>query len=116
MNILGLDVGGANLKVADAHSTAQLLPFALWKNPAGLTEALRQLLGQMPQFDRLAVTMTGELCDCFETKRQGVVAILDAMTAAVPDKPVRVWTFDDRFVDMEIARKQPLEAAAANWL
>ena len=82
MDVLGLDIGGANLKAAHTHDVARLRPFALWKDPAGLADALRGLLRGWPPFDLLAVTMTGELCDCFESKRQGVAAILDAVEAA----------------------------------
>ncbi len=116
MSVLGLDVGGANLKAADARGAARSLPFALWKDPAGLADALRRLLSEMPAFDRLAVTMTGELCDCYETKRQGVLAILDAVTAAAAGVRVEVWTLDGRFVDVDAALAEPLKCAAANWL
>jgi probable H4MPT-linked C1 transfer pathway protein len=115
-SVLGLDIGGANLKAAHVNRVARLTPFALWKNPAGLTDALRRFVGQMPAFDRLAVTMTGELCDCFETKRQGVQAILDAVAGVGPAHSVRVWRNDGLFVDMERARSTPLQVAAANWL
>lgn len=112
---LGLDIGGANLKAAHVGGTARSQPFALWKNPGGLAKAIRQLLTHFSGFDLLAVTMTGELCDCFETKRQGVAAILDAVVAAAGDVPVRVWRTDGRFVDPAEARSTPRWTAAANW-
>ncbi|HZT83483.1 MAG TPA: hydantoinase/oxoprolinase family protein [Gemmataceae bacterium] len=114
-SVLGLDVGGANLKAAHG-GTARVRPFALWKNPAGLADALRGLLRDLPAFDRLAVTMTGELCDCFESKRQGVHAILDAVAAVAGGAAVRVWRNDGRFVDLATAHNAPLQAASANWL
>jgi probable H4MPT-linked C1 transfer pathway protein len=70
----------------------------------------------MPAFDRLAVTMTGELCDCFATKYEGVNAILDAVAEAAGSAPVAVWRTDGRFVDLAEARRTPLLTAAANWL
>ncbi|HXG11426.1 MAG TPA: hydantoinase/oxoprolinase family protein [Gemmataceae bacterium] len=115
-SVLGLDIGGANLKAAHTDGGARLLPFELWKAPARLPAALRALLEQMPALDLLAVTMTGELCDCFETKRQGVEAILDAVTAVAGQAPVRVWRTDGRLVGIEEARRTPLLTAAANWL
>jgi hypothetical protein len=116
MNILGLDVGGANLKAADGRGAARTVRFALWRDPGGLTDALRSLLGSMPKFDRLALTMTGELCDCFETRRQGVLAILEGVMAAADGSQVKVWTIDGRFVEPGEVRSRPLQAAAANWL
>lgn len=116
VSVLGLDIGGANLKAAHPDGFALQRPFALWKNPQKLPDELRTLLAQSPKFDRLAVTMTGELCDCFETKRVGVHSILDAVASVAGDKPVRVWTTDATFVDLKAARQEWLKVAAANWL
>lgn len=63
--ILGLDIGGANLKVATPDKRALSVPFALWKQPDRLPMALADLVAQFPDAEELAVTMTGELCDCF---------------------------------------------------
>jgi probable H4MPT-linked C1 transfer pathway protein len=84
--------------------------------PAGLTDALRELLCGWQPYDLLAVTMTGELCDCFATKREGVRAILDAVSAAAGLAPLRVWRNDGRLVSLAAARADPLPVAAANWL
>jgi probable H4MPT-linked C1 transfer pathway protein len=115
-HILGLDIGGANLKAAHRDGTARLRPFALWKQPERLAAALGQLLEGFPAADTLAVTMTGELCDCFETSTQGVLAILDAVQAAARGRRVWVWHRPGRLADLESVRRQPLTAAAANWL
>src|SRR5438552_8187034 len=96
-SVLGLDIGGANLKAAHTDGAARLVPFALWKQPERLSEELHRLIGSMPRFDLLAVTMTGELCDCYESKRQGVHAILDAVVEAAPGAAIRVWRNDGRF-------------------
>jgi probable H4MPT-linked C1 transfer pathway protein len=115
-SVLGLDIGGANLKAAHSSGVARTRPFALWKSPADLPNAMRGLLRDWPPYDLLAVTMTGELCDCFATKREGVRAILDAVGAVAGATPVRVWLTDGRLVDIDAARSRPLRAAAANWL
>jgi (4-(4-[2-(gamma-L-glutamylamino)ethyl]phenoxymethyl)furan-2-yl)methanamine synthase len=114
--VIGLDVGGANLKAANTEGQARSQPFELWKNPAGLGDALRRLIEGWRWPEQFAVTMTGELCDCFETKREGVVAILDAVQRVAGDTPVRVWTNQGRFVDLPAAKADPLPCAAANWL
>src|SRR5262249_43756645 len=69
-----------------------------------------------PPFDRLAVTMTGELCDCFATRREGVLHILEAVEAVVGRGPVDVWHSDGRFHTIGETRTNPLGAGAANWL
>lgn len=113
---LGLDVGGANLKAAHSGGQAVSRPFALWKDPSGLPDALRDLLRGLPPANGLAVTMTGELCDCFAGKAEGVCAILDGVEAVTEGRPVRVFGTDGRFRSPSEARAEPLRAAAANWL
>ena len=44
MAIIGLDIGGANLKAATADGAAQSRPFALWKRPRELAAELNKLL------------------------------------------------------------------------
>jgi probable H4MPT-linked C1 transfer pathway protein len=113
--ILGLDIGGANLKAATADRRAVSVPFALWKQPERLPTVLGELVAQFPDADELAVTMTGELCDCFETKRDGVNAILTAVLNVSRSRRIRVWSTDGVFVDTETARQNHLRVASANW-
>ncbi|MBY0521949.1 MAG: hypothetical protein K2R98_01035 [Gemmataceae bacterium] len=114
--VLGLDIGGANLKAVHAAGVTRTQPFHLWRAPSDLPDALRSLLREMPAHDHLAVTMTGELCDCFSTKREGVHVILDAVRAVAGSARVSVWRTDGRLVDLATARDAPLLVAAANWL
>ena len=111
--VLGLDIGGANLKAATATGEAASVPFALWRDPAGLSNALRALLTRLPTASRFAVTMTGELCDCFETKREGVAHILRAVTEVAAGRPVRVWSTAGDFVAPDAA--ETMAVASANW-
>lgn len=112
--VLGLDIGGANLKAAHTDGTARSVAFPLWKHPDRLAAELATLCEAMPAHDCLAVTMTGELCDCFATRRDGVQAILRSVQA-VATAPLRVWTIDGLFVGVEEASAD-LRCAAANWL
>lgn len=113
--ILGLDIGGANLKAATAGGRAVSVPFALWKQPDRLPAALAELAARFPDAEEFAVTMTGELCDCYETKRQGVNAILDAVEFAASGRPARVWGTDGTFLSVAEARAAHLTVAASNW-
>lgn len=115
MNWLGLDVGGANLKLAGSDgSLARSVGFPLWQRRAELEEALRRLLADAPQAP-LAVTMTGELADCYATKAEGVAHILEAVTAAAGARSLRAYAVDGELIPFEQATRCPLLVAAANW-
>jgi len=115
--VIGLDIGGATLK---AYAAGRVLArrFPLWRQPELLANALRDLLApiSIAASSRIAVTMTGELCDCFPTKADGVCAILDAVRAAFPSVEVRVWQSGGRFVTIDEAVDRALDTAAANFM
>jgi probable H4MPT-linked C1 transfer pathway protein len=115
MTWLGLDIGGANLKAADGRGWARSMPFPLWRDPRGLTAALSRLIETAPVAERLAVTMTGELCDCFGTKAEGVEHILAAVQEAADGREVWAYLVSGRLVAVEQAREMPELAAASNW-
>ncbi|MCH2117754.1 MAG: hypothetical protein MK161_08665 [Pirellulales bacterium] len=115
MTLLALDIGGANLKIADGNGFARTEPFALWRYPANLASAIEQLITKAPSAERFAVTMTGELADCFTSKEEGVCHILDAVDAVAENRPVQAYLSNGLFVDTTTARHQPLLTAASNW-
>ncbi len=116
MGWLALDIGGANLKAADGLGFAVSRPFPLWKTPHALPEAIAQLLAVSPPAEALALTMTGELADCFATKAEGVRAILKSVAAAAKGARIHVFRTDGSFTSPKAAARQPLAAAASNWL
>lgn len=104
--ILGLDIGGANTKAASSDgSVAESVYLPLWRN-APLGTVLRRFAALEPE--AVAVVMTGELADCYESKRMGIQSI----KAAVEDAfrcPVHFWsTSGFQWTDL-------MELAAANW-
>jgi (4-(4-[2-(gamma-L-glutamylamino)ethyl]phenoxymethyl)furan-2-yl)methanamine synthase len=115
MTWLGLDIGGANLKAATATGWARSTSFALWKNPNDLVQAVSSLVDCAPASNALAVTMTGELCDCFRTKAEGVEHILSALETVAAGRTVAVFLVDGQFVTIREARQAPHLAAASNW-
>lgn len=114
-----MDIGGANLKAADGRGWCQSMSFALWREPERLSSALAEMLRMAPAHDGVAVTMTGELADCFETKAAGVESILTAVSEAITivgqHSTLRVYRTDGVLVEMSVARREPLAVAAANW-
>jgi probable H4MPT-linked C1 transfer pathway protein len=115
MSWLGLDIGGANLKAADGRGWAASRPISLWRDPDGLSTALRELITAAPPRKRVAVTMTGELCDCFRTKAEGVLHILQAVTDATADEETWAYLVDGRLVPIDEAESEVDLAAASNW-
>jgi len=112
---IGLDIGGANLKAATPSGEAASAPFELWRHPERLATELGHVRRHWPDHRTVAVTMTGELCDCFPTKRDGVRHILASVDEAFPASQIGVWSTAGRFVSTAEATADHLVVAAANW-
>ena len=127
MAILGLDIGGANIKAADESGQTSCHPFAIWKDRDRLKDEIAIILKEFPQWKRIALTMTAELADCFTTKYEGVCAILRAVETAASeslaerqstesiDDVIQIWSTEGRFVQQRFARDFIRKVAAANW-
>lgn len=115
MTIIGLDIGGANLKAAHVDGQCVSEAFPLWKHPEQLPQQLTAIIGQLPPATTLAVTMTGELADCYASKSDGVHEIIEAIEQIAETRTVRLWSTSGEFVDTDVAREFPLLVAAANW-
>lgn len=115
VNWLGVDIGGANLKVSDGDRYARSVSFALWMEPEGLVGQLRRLIGESAECDGLSVTMTGELADCFSSKAEGVRFILNALVEAAEGREARVYLTDGPMVTPDVAMNKTELAAASNW-
>ena len=113
--VVGLDIGGANIKAASSTGIAVLRPFPLWKQPDQLAAAMRDVLAALPPAAALAVTMTGELADGYANKTEGVTRILAAVADAAEAVPVGVWSTGGQFLTPTAAVAEPLQVAAANW-
>ena len=91
-------------------------PFELWKHPERLADELAELAEDLPANPPVGVTMTGELCDCFPTKRDGVRHILAAVGEAFEPARVRVWSTAGALLTLDDARTAvTMAVAAANW-
>lgn len=114
---IGLDIGGANLKVSDGRGRSESVVFPLWQKSNELTDALGRLIQAFAgEGDAsIAMTMTGELADCYETKAEGVRAIVAATVEAAQGRSIRVATTEDCWLSPEAAVAQPHTVAAANW-
>jgi len=112
--VLGLDIGGANLKAATSDGRAISMPFPLWKQPGELADALKKLSAQFPDVASYAITMTGELCDCFRTKAEGVTHIVRATEQAI-GLDFLVYGVLGAFLEPTKAIELWNHTAASNW-
>ncbi len=118
---LGIDIGGANLKVSNASGQAITKVFPLWQKRDSLSDAIETIVGEYrdnfsnSSCQKIALTMTGELADCYQTKSEGVADIVYAAVSALAPLPIRIATVDDRWFTPPEAIADPLTVAAANW-
>ena len=105
--ILGLDVGGANTKVASSDGLFVRIEYLpLWKDAP--LDALLCKISNDTNPSALGVVMTGELADCFPDKRRGILHIMDAVERSF-SCPIRFWG------SKGFGWTSHLELAAANW-
>ncbi len=113
---IGLDIGGANLKLADTLKQTRDIPFPLWQRYDELAARLTEVLRDFPPSAPLAVTMTGELADCFADAAAGVRFIADAVLAAAPQaQAIGFYRLDGTFADIATVHQHPDDFAASNW-
>ena len=115
MHYFGFDIGGANIKWADLDGNAFEKPFAIWQHPNQLPSVLSKITSDFPIDARLGVTMTAELADCFESKREGVKFIVDSVLNTLPRfKPLFYQTTGELCAGAEAIESWHY-TAASNW-
>ncbi len=83
--ILGLDIGGANTKAASddgSFTSSKYLP--LWRG-ADLEGTLDTIKKESGSYDAIGVTITGELADCYASKKEGIDHISMAVKKIFPE-------------------------------
>lgn len=125
--VLGFDIGGANTKavylsvksgvVNEFKAASEYFPF--WKrNTIQLRHMLtkiKQVLAGSANLDCVAVTLTAELSDAFQTKREGVTQILDCTCQVFPETSIKVLDVEGNLQSVNTAKRSPLKVASANW-
>ena len=116
---VGYDVGGAHLKVAVAENgqvrAAIQIACPLWQGLDQLDTALAKAAHLTKGADRHAVTMTGELCEIFATRHEGVVTLTRHLAAWLGPNTLFYMGLKG-FGDAVAAASQPDLVASANYL
>lgn len=122
--VWGIDVGGANLKLCAPSGLCASRPFPMWTDSGVLGQTVAEMMAELcrPPLNHpwnassvLAVTMTGELADCFESRREGVKHILSQLAIVVPHGQCRVYAVDGLWMSVDQAIASPWLVAASNW-
>ena len=125
MKIAGFDIGGANTDLAvidfeDGEIKNIEVDFAylpMWSNNDDLSHVLVELIENIcpvSEIDAVGISMTAELVDAYDTKKDGVLDIVEKCeeTFTCPIAYVGV----DGMISKSEIEKDPLKAAAANWI
>jgi probable H4MPT-linked C1 transfer pathway protein len=125
VDVLGYDIGGANVKAVFISKENGKLHevkvaskyFPIWKKPQKLRQTLCSLKKDLDvkKVDGLGLTMTAELSDAYQTKREGVKHILSCVEDAFPGMPIYVLNNSAELLSISTALEEPLSVAAANW-
>ena len=124
-DIIGWDIGGAHVKAARlsgaTSAPGNLLdvvqwPCPLWLGLAQLEQVLTAAALRWPDLAacRHAVTMTGEMVDCFEHRQDGVQRIANTLAQALP--AALFYSFESGWCTAEMAGDRWSQIASANWL
>jgi probable H4MPT-linked C1 transfer pathway protein len=117
--VIGWDIGGAHLKAARAAGgrveAAVQAATPLWLGLESLEAAFDELRTRLGEADRHAITMTGELCDAFSSRREGVIGL--ARIAGRRLAPSSPWLYAGRrgFIKLADAEACATDIASANW-
>jgi probable H4MPT-linked C1 transfer pathway protein len=107
---IGIDIGGANTKVASASGTTRSFYLPLWResNLAGLLQRVKDEFRP----ERVGIVITGELADAFASKKEGICAIASAVNAVFA-KPCYLNIRGQ--LTPAIAERDARLYAASNW-
>ncbi|MDZ7736036.1 MAG: hydantoinase/oxoprolinase family protein [Gammaproteobacteria bacterium] len=117
--LVGWDIGGAHLKAVGVSAPGRVnlalqLPAPIWHGLDTLHEAMNEILHRLPAAEhRHAVTMTGELADCFPDRDSGVAALLDCSERLLGSETLIYRA--GGLCDLGTARAAPGYVASANW-
>jgi len=129
LRVVGLDIGGANLKgcgltLDDSGVPTELTfhseSFPIWQRERldlwNLIANTVYELANTPQAPELvSVVMTAELSDTFQTKREGVTTIAKGVHRTLREIPIVFPDIDLELLSFEEVLNDPLRVAAANW-
>jgi (4-(4-[2-(gamma-L-glutamylamino)ethyl]phenoxymethyl)furan-2-yl)methanamine synthase len=117
--VIGWDIGGAHLKAARVkHGRVEAVvqeATPLWLGLDSLHTAFDALNAQLGRADRHVITMTGELCDAFPSRREGVAGLAEIAANHLSPAAPTVYAGRAGFVELREAASHAVDIASANW-
>ena len=133
INILGLDIGGANTKAAlikfknseifEPFSIIEYFPF--WEKTLNdIPDMLKRIVEnliihnqfKLKDIKFIAITITAELSDAFQTKREGILTIISALGQVFEKEKLFFINNKNEFCSLDQVMSDPISVAAANWV
>ncbi|MEA1924322.1 MAG: hydantoinase/oxoprolinase family protein [Candidatus Altiarchaeota archaeon] len=117
MRVLGLDIGGANIKTAFLGVDGLIQGscyFPIWKRKNELRLFLGKVVKEFKP-EKVALSMTAELSDAFSNKQEGVNFILDSLEGCFEGR-ILVLSTQGLFIPPHEAREDYMKVASANWV
>jgi len=131
--ILGLDIGGANTKAAliefsnskIIHSFSYIEYFPFWeKNLSQIPEMFKKIIEKLivknkftiDNVNFISITITAELSDAFQTKREGILTIVNALGQIFEKEKMFFINNKNEFSSFDLVKSDPISVAAANWV
>lgn len=69
----------------------------------------------LDSIDYIAITITAELSDAFQTKKEGIITIINALEKIFDKDKMKFITNNCKFIGYETAKSEYSSIAAANW-
>lgn len=117
----GWDIGGAHLKFAGLNDDGAIvaleeLTCRLWLGVSELATAVKAVRDKYALGNaQHAVTMTGELCDCFDNRQTGVAQIVNAVERTFGESQSYFYSLNRQWLGPADARENFRSVASANW-
>lgn len=120
---IGWDIGGAHLKISVWRGSqierVHQCYTPLWRGLDSLVEGLRCLPEDLTAGAQHAVTMTGELADCFSHRQEGVLTLTRLFTSIHPSQNTRLYAGELGWLEVQHLVDQPARftdhIASMNW-
>ena len=118
---LGWDIGGANTKITVFDLNFNVVEFhiknlQIWSNFSEIISLFKNISEIYKSYDIYNfITITAESCDNFQSRRSGILQILEYCNSYISGKK-KYYCNNDTYVNYENAIKFPDKLCSTNWI